>query len=124
VILESGREDVGRRIATGIGDEHDRALIMLADGVGAVLGGDRMGGRIGGTGLGGLVKGFEPRSQVDLVGRVVLVPAADPQVQRRGDELHRLGDDPSRRERLQGELAGEDVAAAVAAHIHDQPVLR
>jgi hypothetical protein len=60
--------------------------------------------------------------EIDLVGRVVLVLAADPQVQWCGDELHWFGDDPFWGEGLEGELAGEDVAAAVAPDVQDQPV--
>ena len=52
------------------------------------------------------------------------MPPAEPQVQRGGDELHRLRGDLARRQRLQGELAGVDVTAAVAADVDDQPVLR
>jgi len=40
-----------------------------------------------------------------------------------GDELDRFGHDRPGRERLQGELAGEDVAATVATDVDDQPVL-
>ncbi|CAM5672667.1 hypothetical protein SHIRM173S_12197 [Streptomyces hirsutus] len=51
------------------------------------------------------------------------MPAADAQVERGVDELHRLGGDPAGGEDLQGELGGVDVTAAVVPDVHDEPVL-
>ncbi len=85
--------------------------------------GDRERAGVLGAGLGRLVQRWEPGAQVDAR-RVVLVPPADRQVEISAGELHRLGLDAARSQRLQGELAGVDVPTAVVADVHDEAVLR
>ena len=54
----------------------------------------------------------------------VAVERADLAVERGVDELRALGLHAARRHHLQQPLAGVDQAAAVAAHVQDQPLLR
>ncbi len=121
VVLETRGEDVGGGVAARVGDEYDGAEVGLADVVGAVLGCDGEGVGEGRADLDGLFHGRHPGAEVDV--RVVLVLAADAQVERGVEELYRLGRDPPRRECLQRELGRVDVASAVVTDIHDQPVL-
>ena len=80
MVGEARREDVGGRVAARIDDQHDRTVVTLADLIRAVLRRDRSRRGEHRPCLGGLVERVEPGAEVDLAGRVLLVPADQSQV--------------------------------------------
>ena len=124
VVLEAGREQIRRRVAAGVGDEDDWAVVALAGGVGRITRRDREPVGVGGSGLHRLRDRRLPLPQIEAGqhgGRRVRV--ADGQDERAGGELGRLGLHRSGGEQLEQPFRGPDVAAAVAAHVEDQAVV-
>ena len=117
VVLEAGGEDVAGAVALGVGHQHDRTLVHLADAVDDVGGVQRerrrvrrgRGHRLLQRGLPALVVGDRP-GQSGRAGRA--------------HELERLRHDAARAEELQQELRRDHVAAAVAADVEHQALRR
>ena len=117
VILKPRRKDVRRAIAERVRDEHDRALVDLADVIAARGGRHRKALRKSRARRQRGSKRLCPFSQP-------VFRFSDAQRERRGHEVKRLRSNRRWTQGLENPLTEIDIAATVAPHVQNQAVWR